>query len=91
MTPKYTNLAEEVIRNTIRSANEDPRFDPVKKRELPSLIFSVDVLIPLEKLTIYRNRTSNNSDWWSVGKINKACYYPILTTSKPPTSNSKSA
>jgi AmmeMemoRadiSam system protein A len=50
MTPKYKNLAEEVIRNAIRSANEDPRFDPVDKRELPSLTFSVDVLTPLEKI-----------------------------------------
>jgi AmmeMemoRadiSam system protein A len=50
ITPKYKNLAEEVIRNAIRSANEDPRFDPVQKRELPSLIFSVDVLTPLEKI-----------------------------------------
>ena len=50
MTPKHTNLAEEVIGNAIFSANEDPRFDPVEKRELPSLTFSVDVLTPLEKI-----------------------------------------
>ena len=50
MTPKYSNLAEEVIRNAILSANEDPRFDPIEKRELPSLTFSVDVLTPLEKI-----------------------------------------
>ena len=50
MTPKHTNLAEEVIRNAILSTNEDPRFDPVEKRELPSLTFSVDVLTPLEKI-----------------------------------------
>ena len=50
MTPKHTNLAEEVIRNAIFSANEDPRFDPLEKRELPSLTFSVDVLTPLEKI-----------------------------------------
>lgn len=50
MTPKYKNLAEEVIRNAIRSAKEDPRFDSVDKRELPSLTFCVDVLTPLEKI-----------------------------------------
>lgn len=50
MTPKYKNLAEEVIQNAIRSAREDPRFDPLEKRELPSLTFSVDVLTPLEKI-----------------------------------------
>ncbi len=50
MAPKTNNLAEEVIRNAVRAANEDPRFDPVEKRELPSLTFSVDVLTPLEKI-----------------------------------------
>jgi len=50
MQPKYKNLAEEVIQNAIRSASEDPRFDPIQKKELPSLTFSVDVLKPLEKI-----------------------------------------
>jgi len=50
VTPKYKNLAEEVINNAVRAANEDPRFDPVDKRELPILTFSVDVLTPLEKI-----------------------------------------
>ncbi|HIJ50313.1 MAG TPA: AMMECR1 domain-containing protein [Nitrospinae bacterium] len=36
---KVKNLAEEIIRNAIRAANDDPRFDPIEKRELPSLIF----------------------------------------------------
>ena len=39
-----------MIRNAIRSANEDPRFDPIKKKELSSLTFSVDVLKPPEKI-----------------------------------------
>ena len=51
MTPKYKNLAEEIIRNAIRAANDDPRFDPIEKRKLPSLIFSVDVLIQQEKIS----------------------------------------
>jgi AmmeMemoRadiSam system protein A len=50
LTPKYKNLAEEVIKNAIRSANDDPRFDHVEKRELPSLTFSVDVLTQPEKI-----------------------------------------
>jgi uncharacterized protein len=29
LTPKYKNLTEEIIRNSIRDANDDPRFDPV--------------------------------------------------------------
>ena len=51
MTPKYKNLAEEIIRNAIRAANDDRRFDPIQKRELPSLIFSVDVLTQPEKIS----------------------------------------
>jgi uncharacterized protein len=51
MIPKYKKLAEEVIRNAIRAANEDPRFDPIEKRELPFLIFSVDVLTPPKKIS----------------------------------------
>ena len=39
-----------MIRNAIRSANEDPRFDPIEKRELTSLTFSVDLLTPPEKI-----------------------------------------
>ena len=50
MVPKYKNLAEEIIQNAVRAANEDPRFDPVEKRELSELIFSVDVLTPLKKI-----------------------------------------
>ena len=50
ITPKYKNLAEEVIQNAVRAANQDPRFDPIEKIELAGLIFSVDVLTPLEKI-----------------------------------------
>jgi AmmeMemoRadiSam system protein A len=55
MSPKYKNLAEEVIRNAIRSANEDPRFDPIDKKELATLTFSVDVLTSLEKINDLEN------------------------------------
>ena len=55
LSPKYKNLAEEVIRNAIRSANEDPRFDPIEKKELAFLTFSVDVLTPLEKINDLEN------------------------------------
>ena len=50
LTPKYKNLAEEIIRNAIRATNDDPRFDPVEKKELASLTFSVDVLTAPEKI-----------------------------------------
>jgi AmmeMemoRadiSam system protein A len=55
ISSKYKNLAEEVIRNAIRSANEDPRFEPIDKKELASLTFSVDVLTPLEKINDLEN------------------------------------
>ena len=48
--PKYKNLAEEVIQNALLAASQDPRFNPIQQRELPSLTFSVDVLKPLEKI-----------------------------------------
>jgi AmmeMemoRadiSam system protein A len=48
--PKYANLAEEVIQNAIKAANEDPRFPPIEKKELDQLNFSVDVLTPPEKI-----------------------------------------
>ncbi len=42
--PTKTNLAEEVIRNAIAAATEDPRFPPVREDELKDLEVSVDVL-----------------------------------------------
>ena len=37
-------IAEEIIRNAISAATEDPRFSPIEKEELPYLEISVDVL-----------------------------------------------
>lgn len=48
--PKYANLAEEVIQNAIKAANEDPRFPPIEKQEIDELTFSVDVLTSPEKI-----------------------------------------
>ncbi len=48
--PKYANLAEEVIRNAIKAASEDPRFPPIEKKELDQLTISVDVLTAPEKI-----------------------------------------
>lgn len=48
--PKYANLAEEVIQNAIKAANEDPRFPAVEIQELKDLTFSVDVLTTPEKI-----------------------------------------
>lgn len=42
--PSRKNIAEEVVRNAIASATEDPRFFPVTGEELPHLEYSVDIL-----------------------------------------------
>jgi AmmeMemoRadiSam system protein A/AmmeMemoRadiSam system protein B len=42
------NVAEEIIRNAIHAATEDPRFDPVTSEELADLECHVDVLGPSE-------------------------------------------
>jgi len=42
--PTTDNVAEEVVRNAISSATDDPRFHPVTLAELQDLDYSVDVL-----------------------------------------------
>ena len=42
--PVCENVAQEVIRNAIAAATEDPRFPPVREDELDELDISVDVL-----------------------------------------------
>lgn len=49
--PSCKNVAEEIIRNAICSATEDPRFPPVQESELKDLSYSVDILTPPEKVT----------------------------------------
>lgn len=44
------NLAEEIIRNAIAAATEDPRFPPISEKELDDLVYSVDVLSKAEKV-----------------------------------------
>jgi hypothetical protein len=46
--PEHATLAEEVIANAVKAAAHDPRFRPVSGDELPSLLYSVDVLGSLE-------------------------------------------
>lgn len=42
--PTTDNVAEEILRNAVEAAINDPRFNEVKKGELLDIIFSVDVL-----------------------------------------------
>ncbi|MBC7225096.1 MAG: AmmeMemoRadiSam system protein A [Anaerolineae bacterium] len=46
--PTQANVAQEVIRNAIHAATQDPRFPPVRPEELNDLDISVDVLTPPE-------------------------------------------
>jgi AmmeMemoRadiSam system protein A len=49
--PQTDSIAEEILRNAILSASEDPRFPPVRAGELDMLDISVDVLRPKELCT----------------------------------------
>lgn len=46
--PTEPTLAQEVVRNAIQAATQDPRFLPVRPEELPELVYSVDILSPPE-------------------------------------------
>ncbi|MDT5268481.1 MAG: hypothetical protein QOH49_667 [Acidobacteriota bacterium] len=45
---EHATLAEEIIANAVKAATRDPRFRPISGEELPSLLYSVDVLGSLE-------------------------------------------
>jgi MEMO1 family protein len=43
-------VAEEIIHNAVSASTQDPRFPPVSADELDTLVYSVDVLGPTEKI-----------------------------------------
>ena len=45
------NIAQEIIKNAISAAVDDPRFSPVDASELEDLSISVDVLSPPEEIS----------------------------------------
>lgn len=49
--PTADTVADEVIKNAIAAATQDPRFHAVEKDELAELEYSVDVLSAPEKIT----------------------------------------
>jgi AmmeMemoRadiSam system protein A len=49
--PTQKNIAEEIIHNAISAATKDTRFAPVAAEELENLVFSVDILSPLEEVS----------------------------------------
>ena len=48
--PVCGTVAEEIIKNAVCAASQDPRFIPVDEKELASLEYSVDVLSAPEKI-----------------------------------------
>lgn len=56
LEPQENTLAGEIIRNAVRSAFNDPRFEPVTLNEMKDVSFSIDVVCPSEK-----SMTSSNS------------------------------
>jgi len=42
--PTSENLYEEIVKNALAAATEDPRFHPLQENELQALRYSVDVL-----------------------------------------------
>ncbi|WP_444641534.1 AmmeMemoRadiSam system protein A [Caproiciproducens sp. R1] len=42
--PVTACVAKEIVRNAVSAGTEDPRFAPVTEQELPTLVYSVDVL-----------------------------------------------
>jgi AmmeMemoRadiSam system protein A/AmmeMemoRadiSam system protein B len=50
-SPTTSCVGEEIIRNALEAAEEDPRFPGIEASELPFLELSVDVLKPAEKIS----------------------------------------
>ncbi len=48
--PTKPTLAHEIIANAVAAASSDPRFPAVVPRELPSLLYEVDILGELEPI-----------------------------------------
>ncbi len=49
--PTSENLYEEIVKNAVAAATEDPRFYPLLETDLEGLQYSVDVLSRLEPVT----------------------------------------
>jgi len=50
ITPRTSNLGNEIILNAVKAATKDPRFPPISRLDMSDLTFSVDVLTPLEPI-----------------------------------------
>ncbi len=47
----YSCIGQEIIENAVAASTRDPRFNPIKSDELPSLEINVDVLSDAEDIT----------------------------------------
>jgi len=50
----YQNVARATIASAIAACCEDPRFPPMKLKELDSVVFEVSILSPLKTLSVAR-------------------------------------
>jgi len=64
--PTQPTIAQEIMANAVSSGTRDPRFSPVRKDELPDLVYSVDVLFPAEPI---KNEDKNLLDVMRYGVI----------------------
>ena len=46
-----SSIAEEIVHNAVSACSRDPRFSPVTAEELDSIVYSVDVLGPVEAIS----------------------------------------
>lgn len=51
IAPVTDSIAKEILRNAVSAGAEDPRFPPVSEKELPELVYSVDVLAEAEPIS----------------------------------------
>lgn len=49
--PTQKNVVAEIKQNAISASTKDPRFDPITADELGDLVYSVDILKPVERIT----------------------------------------
>lgn len=51
ISPSCADIGSEIIQNAVSASTRDPRFSPVTEQELESIDYSVDLLMPAEKVS----------------------------------------
>ncbi len=70
--PTRENIAGEIIYNAIAAATKDARFGPVKEKEPETLIFSVYILNPPEKIKNLSNLNPEKFGIFLKSEFNKS-------------------